>query len=180
MVDRRSLTMKDMWGAVAVLAVALVVVLGLMGNIGFGNDTDDGQTPTADVVGGFQRSAAALQLPLAVPRGLPAEWQPNSFYQTDPATTGGTASRIGGGWLTAEGRFVTLIQSTATPDVLAAEVFGGGRTSTAVVQAGGTEWSSYPGAREEVAWVRTAGPVTLLITGSASEADFRILADSIA
>jgi hypothetical protein len=180
MVDRRSLTMKDMWGAVAVLVVALVVVLGLMGNISLGNDSDNGETPTADAVGGFQRSAAALQLPLAVPQGLPAEWQANSFYQTDPATAGGTATRIGGGWLTGEGKFITLIQSTSAPDVLAADVFQGGRTSTAVVQAGGAEWSSYPGARDEVAWVRTAGPVTLLITGSASEDDFRTLADSIA
>ncbi len=179
MVDRRSLTMKDMWGAVAVLVVALVVVLGLMGSISFGNDRDGGETPTADVVGGFQRSAAALQLPLAVPEGLPTEWQPNSFYQVDPATAGGTAARIGGGWLTGSG-FITLVQSTSAADVLTADLFQGSRTSTAVVQAGGAAWSSYPAARDEVAWVRSAGPVTLLITGSASEDDFRVLADSIA
>jgi hypothetical protein len=179
MVDRRSLTMKDMWGAVAILVVSLLVVLGLMGTIGFGNDTDNGETPTADVVGGFSNSAAALQLPLLVPRGLPTDWQPNSFAQTDPLTAGGTRTVVRGGWLTPDGRFVGLVQSTDPADVLVANEIGTGLTSNAVVSAGGTDWSVYPGLRDEVAWVRTAGPVSVMINGSATGDDFRTLADSL-
>lgn len=180
MVDRRSLTMKDMWGAVGILAVVLVVVLGLNGTIGFGNSTDNGETPVADVTGGLQKSAAALELPLEVPQGLPAEWQPNSFAQTDPFTSGGTRTVVRGGWITDGGRFVGLVQSTETPDQLVASEFGSARTSTAVVSAGGVDWSSYPGARSEVAWVHQAGPISVMITGSAAEDDFRILADALA
>ncbi len=172
--------MKDMWGAVIVLVVALVAVLGVMGLIGIGNDTDEGETPTADVTGGFQRSAAALQLPLVVPQNLPADWQPNSFVQVDPTTAGGTSTRISGGWITGAGRFITLVQSTDAPASLVAVQFGGSRTSTSLTDAAGSQWSVYPGARDEVAWVRTSGPLTLLITGSASEDDFRTLAASIA
>lgn len=180
MVDRRSLTMKDMWGAVGILAVVLVVVLGLMGTIGFGNDTENGETPTADVTGGLQKSAAALELPLEIPQGLPADWQPNSFAQTDPFTAGGTRTVVRGGWITGSGRFVGLIQSTDTPADLIGNEIGPGLTSNALVQAGGVEWDVYPGQRSEVAWVRDAGPIRVMITGSASEDDFRILADSIA
>lgn len=180
MVDRRSLTMKDMWGAVAVLVVSLVVVLGLMGTIGFGNDMNSGETPTADVTAGLTKSAAALQLPLAIPEGLPADWQPNSFAQTDPFTSGGTRTVVRGGWITGSGHFIGLVQSTDAADVLVADEFGSGRTSSAVVPAGGVDWSVYPGARSESAWVRTAGPISIMITGSAPEDDFRTLADSIA
>lgn len=179
MVDRRSLTMKDMWGAVAILVISLVVVLGLMGTIGFGNDTDGGETPTADVVGGFQNSAAALKLPLLVPRGLPADWTPNSFGQTDPLTAGGTRTVVRGGWLTSDGRFVGLVQSTDPADLLVANEIGTGLTSNAVVTAGGADWNVYPGLRAEVAWVRTVGPISVMINGSAGDADFRTLADSL-
>jgi hypothetical protein len=180
MVDRRSLTMKDMWGAAAVLVVTLLVVLGLMGTISFGNDMDGGETPTADVTGGLQKSAAALELPLEIPAGLPADWQPNSFVQTDPVTSGGGRTVVRGGWITGSGRFIGLIQSTEAPDVLVAAEFGTGRTSTAVINAGGEDWSVYQGARTEAAWVRSAGPISVLITGSAAEEDFRALAGSLA
>ncbi|MEO5833701.1 MAG: DUF4245 family protein [Nakamurella sp.] len=180
MVDRRSLTMKDMWGAVGVLAVVLVVVLGLMGTIGFGNDTKNGETPVADVTGGLQKSAAALRLPLLIPQGLPADWQPNSFALTDPFTDGGTRTVVRGGWITGSGRFVALIQSTDSPADLIGNEIGPGLTSRAVVAAGGLDWDVYPGQRSEVSWVHAAGRLAVMITGSASEDDFRILAESIA
>lgn len=180
MVDRRSLTMKDMWGAVGILAVVLVVVLGLNGTIGFGNSTDNGQTPVADVTGGLQKSAAALKLPLEIPQGLPADWQPNSFAQTDPFTAGGTRIVVRGGWITESGRFVGLVQSTDSPADLIGNEIAQGLTSKAVVQAGGVDWDVYPGQRSEVAWVHAAGPIAVMITGSASEDDFRTLADALA
>ncbi len=179
MVDRRSLTMKDMWGAVGVLVGSLVLVLGLMGIIGFGNDTSTGATPTADVTGGLQKSAAALNLPLKVPAGLPADWQPNSFVQTDPFTAGGDRTVVRGGWITGSGRFITLIQSTETPPVLISREIGAASTSRSVVQAGGAAWDVHPGQRSEVAWVHAAGPIAVMITGSAPDSDFRILADAI-
>ena len=41
-------------------------------------------------------------------------------------------------------------------------------------------WTEVPGRRSEVAWIRTDGDVTSLITGSASDEDFRKLATAVA
>lgn len=178
-VDRRNLTMRDMAVAIGVLVVSLVAVVGAMGLLSFGNDTDSGEAPTADVIGGFDRAAAALKLPLAVPHDLPASWHGNSFSQVEPFTSGGTRTVVRGGWLTDTGAFITLIQSPETPADLVGNEIKQGTTSTATVEAGAAEWAIYPGQRTESAWVRTRDGVSLLITGSATEADFQTLAAAI-
>ena len=137
-----------------------------------------GRRPSA-CPAGLQKSAAALELPLEIPQGLPADWQPNSFAQTDPFTAGGTRIVVRGGWITENGRFLGLIQSTDSPTDLIANEIKAGLTSRAVVQAGGVEWDVYPGQRDEVAWVRAAGAISVMITGAASEDDFRVLAASL-
>lgn len=179
MVDRRSLTMRDMALAVGVLVVSLVVVLGAMGNLGFGSNTDNGATPTADVTGGLQRAAAALDLPIEVPAGLPADWHPSSFTQVTPFTDGGTRTVVRAGWITPSGAFVTLIQSPESAQDLVTHEIGRGLALLGTVQAGGAEWNIYPGQRQEPAWVRSTGVLTLLISGSATEADFQTLAAGI-
>jgi len=171
--------MRDMAVAIGVLVVSLVVVVGAMGLLSFGNDTDGGETPTADVLGGFNRAAAALKLPIAVPRDLPASWHGNSFSQVDPLTSGGNRTVVRGGWLTETGAFITLVQSPETPADLVGNEIKQGTTSTGTIEAGAAEWAIYPGQRAESAWVRSRDGVSLMITGSATEADFQILAAAI-
>ncbi len=179
MVDRRNLTVRDMTVAVGILVVSLIAVVGAMGGISLGSDTDSGAAPTADVVGGFERAGAALKLPIVVPTGLPSTWQPSSFTQVDPVTAGGTRTVVRGGWLTGDGKFVTLIQSPESPVVLVSNEVGQGLASTASVAAGGATWTVFPGQRTESVWVRSEAGVALLITGSAGEDDFRILAAAV-
>ncbi len=174
--------MRDMVMAMGVLVVALLVVVGAYGGFSFGvGDTSGTVVPTADVTGGFAHAEDSLGFPIAVPQGLPDTWQPNSFTVTNPEIQGGDgipAAR--GGWLTASGRFITLVQSSATQADLVTQEVGRGLGSRGAVDAGGATWSIYPGMRDELAWVRTKGAVTYLITGAAGEDDFRLLAASIA
>ncbi len=51
---------------------------------------------------------------------------------------------------------------------------------TGTTLAGGVEWTTTTGRRQEAAWVRTDGDVTFLITGSASPDDFQTLATAAA
>ncbi len=178
-VDRRSLTIKDMAGALAILSIGLVVILGAMGLLSFGTTKDDGRAPTADVIGGIQRAAAALKLPLAVPNGLPAEWRGNSFTQTEPVASGGTRTVVRGGWLTSTGKFITLIQSAESPSQLVDNEVEPGLKSSDAVPVGGASWQVYVGQRREPVWVTTRQNVTLLITGSAPPEDFRSLAAAV-
>lgn len=180
MVDRRSLGMREMAVAIGVLAVSLLAVLAAMGLLGFGSSTDDAQAPTADVTAGLQRARTELGLPLLIPAGLPSNWQPNSFQQLDPKVQGGDRTLVRAGWLTGSGAFITLVQSTETPAVLVGNEVGQGLSSRGTAAGGGAQWSVFPGVRDEPVWVRTVGPLTVLITGSAGESDFQVLAASVA
>jgi len=169
-----------MAAAVAVLVGGLVVVLLLMGQLGVGNSTDDAAAPAADAIGGLERAKAELGLPVVVPNGLPSNWQANSF-QVSASTGAGDPTVVRAGWLTPDGRFVSLVQSTASPgDLVTAEIVTPGSADRGTATAGGLEWQVYPGLRDEVVWVRAAGPLSQLITGSASESDFQVLAAAVA
>ena len=169
-----------MAAAVAVLVVGLVVVLLLMGQLGVGSSTDYLPALTADAVGGLERAKADLDLPLIVPVGLPSNWQANSFQMVEPGGTGQPAV-VRAGWLTADGRFIALVQSTADPaDLVATEIATPGSVGKGTTTAGGVDWQIYPGVRNEVVWVRGAGSLSQLITGSASESDFQVMAAAVA
>lgn len=172
--------MRDMALAIVVLVVSLVAVLGAMGLLSVGSQKDNGVAPKVDVIAGLERSGPALKLPIVVPSGLPAGWQGNSFTLADPLSSGGVRTVVRAGWLTEAGRFITLIQSPEPAAALVTNEIGEGLGSAGSLDAGGTTWSQYPGVRDEQAWVRVQDGVTLLITGSAGEADFRTLAESIA
>ena len=181
MVDRRNLTMRDMGVAVAILVVSLLVVVGAMGGISFGNGTDNGTAPTADVIGGFASAGTALKAPVVVPQGLPSTWRGNSYSLVDPATQGGGGVAVArGGWLTETGKFITLIQSPADATALVSQEVGQGLASKGTADAGGAIWNVFPGQRQEPVWVRVHGGITLLITGSAGLDDFQVLAAAVA
>ena len=192
--DRRPTTLRDMALSLGLVAVVALILVGMYGGISFSpGQATDGQTPTADVTGGFQRAEPLVGFTVVIPPGLPADWHPNSFSFTDPATGEGPGATTGGppavrgGWLTPESRFIMLVESSGSvPKVLEAELGGTGtRTATGTVQVGGAqspaaEWTVTTGRRGEAAWFRTVDGVTYLITGSAPAADFRAVARAVA
>ncbi len=163
--------------AVGALAV---IVFGLMFFYGQASFTpagpSDGTAPTADVDGGLTRAAPLVGFPVVIPAGLPDGWHPNSFTFTAAPGSADQPPAVRAGWLSDQGRFITLVQSSGQlPQVQSAELGTvGSATGTEVVD--GATWTVVPGRRSEVAWVRPVGDVTYLITGSATPDDFRALA----
>ena len=110
--DRRNKTVRDMVISMVVLGVAALIFRGSYGGLSFapGGPISDAAAPTADVVGGFERADRMVPFSPAVPHGVPADWHPNSFAVTDPTTLrAGELPTVQGGWLTPDGRFVTLV-----------------------------------------------------------------------
>jgi len=163
------------------LAVVALVLVGMYGGVSFSpGQATDGQTPTADVTGGLQRAAPLMGFPVVIPAGLPDTWNPSSFSFTDKAAaTSDKPPALRAGWLTEQGRFITVIQSDGVvAEILAAEV-GTVSPPTGTEQVGDAEWTVTSGRRDEVVWLRTVGDVTFLITGTASREDFRALAVAV-
>lgn len=139
----------------------------------------DGQVVATDITGGLQKAEPLVGFPLVIPNALPSGWTPNSFSYTQKPGTPTQPPTARAGWLTPEGRFITLVQSSGEVNgVLTAEL-GAASAPTGTVRAGGQEWTVTAGRRSEQAWYRTAGEVTYLITGSASDDDFRTLSAQV-
>jgi hypothetical protein len=182
--DRRNKTVRDMVISMVVLGVAALIFGWLYGGASFspGSATADGVAPTADVVGGFQRADRMVPFSPAVPHDLPADWRANSFTVTDPNTLAADQLPTAqGGWLTTDGTFVTLVQAKGSLSQVLTAQLENAAPATSTVQAGGATWMVGPGRRDEVAWYREVGDgVVYLITGSADQAAFTAVAESIA
>jgi hypothetical protein len=114
--------------------------------------------------------------PLVVPQGLSGEWQPTSV-RTDAgaATEPGTPVTLQIGWYTPDGQYAGYVISDdagagALTDVL------DHATTDGTVQVDGQAWQRSTTERGETALTRTEGTATLLVTGSASEAELETLA----
>jgi len=148
--DRRTKTPRDMALSMGVIAVVALVLYGMYGMISFSpGTTTEGQTPTADVTGGFQRAESLVGFPVVIPADLPATWTANSFSFIDKAAASvQKPAAVRAGWLTDQGKFITIIESNgAVAEVLTAELGGTGSAAgtATVTQPGGTAtWSVTP------------------------------------
>lgn len=167
--------------SLGLLAVVVLVLYGMYGGVSFApGGATEGQAPTADVTGGLQRAAPLVGFPVVVPAALPDGWNANSFSFTEKPGSLTQPPTVRAGWLTPQGRFITVAQSNgATAAVLAAELGAAGKP-TGTEKVGDTEWTVTTGRRSEVAWVRTEDDVNVVITGSAAPEDFRTLATAFA
>lgn len=167
--------------AAAVLGLIAFGLMFMYGNASFAPaGPSDGQTPIADVDGGLTRAAPLVGFPVVIPKDVPDDWHANSFsFTAAPGTTDAPAA-VRAGWLTEQGRFITVVQSSGQVDQVQQAELGTTGRATGQVDVDGVTWTEVPGRRNEVAWVRTGGGVTDLITGSASVEDFRKLATAVA
>lgn len=177
----RPKTLSSMAVAAAVLGLIAFGLMFMYGNASFAPaGPSDGQAPTADVDGGLTRAAPFVGFPVVIPKGLPDDWHPNSFsFTAAPGTTDAPAA-VRAGWLTEQGRFVTVVQSGGKLEEVQKAELGDVGAATGHADVDGVTWTQVPGRRTEVAWVRTDGDVTYLITGSASAQDFQKLATAVA
>jgi hypothetical protein len=133
------------------------------------------------VAGGFEHAGESVDFPVTVPGEIPDQWHPNSFTVADPAADGArTVPTVRGGWLTADGDYIELVESSASPEVLLKSEFGAAAPSGGTIEAGNANWSITTGMRSEAAWYRSDGVTTLMITGDAPKEDFVTLAEAVA
>ena len=167
--------------SLGLLVVVTLVLVGMYGGVTFSpGGPSEGPTLTADVTGGLSRATPLVGFPVVVPANLPADWTPTSFSVAEKPGSASRPPAVRAGWLTDQGRFITVVQSSgAVTDVLGAEL-GVAAPPTGYEQVGGTQWTVTTGRRGEAAWVRTVGDVTFVITGSAALDAFRVLAQAVA
>ncbi|HEU5472062.1 MAG TPA: DUF4245 domain-containing protein [Actinophytocola sp.] len=171
---------RDLLGSLAVLLVIMGVLVGFSRGCSFspgGPTVDQGAAPSADVSRDLAAAAGSVDFAIRRPE-VPAGWRANSSSVSAVGAGASVVVRVG--WLTPDGRFVQLSQSGGEPaDVVAAETGQRGPRATGQVDVLGTTWTTYPGRRAEQAWVTRLDGVTTLITGSAAEADFQVLARAV-
>lgn len=138
-----------------------------------GPDTSRATRPQVDPTAELVEAAAAVPFPVRVPR-LPAGWQANSSAVHPVGGAGAQVVQVG--WLTPSGAYLRLAQSSAPAEALVPAETGEQPAAIGVVPLNGVSWVIYPAVRDERAWVADLGEVRLLVTGSGSEQQFRILA----
>ncbi|ODT97996.1 MAG: hypothetical protein ABS81_28915 [Pseudonocardia sp. SCN 72-86] len=141
-----------------------------------GPTVDPESIPVIDAVARLQDAAPVTPFALHVPT-VPAGWKANSV-DSGPIEGGGRAVRVG--YITDGGSYVRLVQSDASEENLVAAEAGGPQTATGTVEAAGLTWVTYAvGPRKEAMWVALLPsadpPSRMLLTGSATEAEFRTL-----
>ena len=180
--DRASLRMRDMVGAVVVLLLIIGAVLAFYGGCSFspGGPTVDPKTaPSVDASEQLERAARSAAFAVREPE-LPEDWRPNSA-STTAVGSGATASvvvRVG--YVTSGGAFLQLSQSGGDAGEVVAKETGQDEppAATGTVEVDGVTWATYPGRRDEAAWVADLDGVVVLVTGSAQEDEFRRLAEA--
>jgi len=184
--SRGSRTLRDLGLSLAVL-VGLVLVLTALGRgCSFspgGISIDPHAVPTVDQAAELRSAASRVGFPVREPR-LPEGWRANSADVASTVDAAGAPSAVRVGLLTAEGRYLRFSQSSASAADLAR--FEAGLPPGAqppareTVDVAGLRWTTYPGLRTETAWVTDLGGVRLLITGSGTPDEFRVLAAAAA
>ena len=164
-----------------VIVVGVLLLVGFDGGFSFSPGGPSGGTVlSTDVQAQFDTAGRVSGFPVVVPKGIPAAWNGSSFTITPPPGTPDAPPTVRGGWVTPDGAYISLIESSGAPtEVLSAELGQTSGVTTGSVTAGGATWTISPGVRNESAWSRTENGVTLLITGSASTADFTTLAATL-
>ncbi|WP_020499280.1 DUF4245 domain-containing protein [Sciscionella marina] len=183
--DRRTqrlrLGTRDMMLTMVVLAVVVLVLVGLLGGWSFSPghaSVDESVQPRQDAHKQLTTVAQDMHFPIRVPE-LPGDWWSNSG---DVSPLGGL-TEVRTGWVTPQNGYLRLVQSDAPTGPLvaeAAEAKDSTPSATGTQQAGGVPWRTYPAVRNEQTWIRDTGAVRILITGNASEAQFRTLATAMA
>ncbi|HEX2132518.1 MAG TPA: DUF4245 domain-containing protein [Actinophytocola sp.] len=178
---RAGLRMRDMIGAVLVLLVIVGVLATVTRSCSFdpgGPNVGPENAPTVDVSAHLDDAARSVAFTVRQPE-TPEGWRANSSSTAAVGTGAAADVVVRVGWVTPGGRYVQLSQSGGTAaDVLATET-GESGAATGTVDAGGVTWNVHSSRRDEVAWVTTLDGTVTLITGSATEDEFRALAEAV-
>jgi len=123
----------------------------------------------------FRLAEQRADYPVRTPQGLGPGWRPTSSR----ATGEGESLTVEAGYVTPAGQFARFASADLPAAELVASELGASRWPLGTADFGGEQWQRYRGVREEEAYVREDGGVSLLVTGTASTAELRTLAQSL-
>jgi Protein of unknown function (DUF4245) len=171
-------TLRDLIGSLVVLLVIVGAIVGIGRGCSFSPGGPSVAAPTRTVDVGLDLASAARSVDFPIRRpSLPADWRANTASTTAVGRGDSVIVRVG--WLT-PARYIQLSQSGGSVnDVVIAETGQAEAISSGSVDVNGTRWTTYPGRRAEQAWVTKLDRTTVLITGTADEAEFRTMATAI-
>lgn len=182
---RGDASVRDLIWACLILVPVALLIFSVGGSCSFspGSPAEDAASaPTVDAPARIAEYARGSTFPLRLPD------VPFRASSTDrgPVEGGGTAVRIG--FVTPDADFLSLVQTDGSVEgVLATESGSAGRgdgppTMRGTVQAGGLTWEVYGAEGGEPFRIATLPgrlEVRVLVTGSASEDQFRTLAEAL-
>lgn len=171
-------TARSMLFAMVPLVLIVLGMAGLTGRCSFsplGPTVDPSSAPTVDAGVELRRAAGEVDFPVLRPR-LPEGWRANSagVRRVSPEHR---AVRVG--WLTDDEHYIRLSQSPAPEAELVRFETEQQPRGKGVVRVEGRTWVVYESIRSEVAWVSERNGVRLLITGAATEEEFRTMAEAV-
>ncbi|HEY0640774.1 MAG TPA: DUF4245 domain-containing protein [Pseudonocardiaceae bacterium] len=173
-------TTRDMVLSLLPLVALILLFAGVVGMCSFspgGPSTDPGAAPTVDASAELTRAAREVGFAVREPR-LPDDWRANSFALQEVDARARTRA-VRTGWLV-PGGYLRLSQSDADePSLVEFETRVDRPAAQGVVDVSGVSWVRYPSVRDESAWVADLDGVRLLVTGSATEDEFRALATAV-
>lgn len=169
---------RDLFWSLIPLVLIAVVFAALASQCSFGgNGPTQGKIPDFDVKAALKSDAQNLNFPIRNP-AVPAEWTPNSgSRETVTGAGGGPLSTVG--YVTGQGTYMRLTQSSATEESLARFVLGS-RYASGTEQIGGQKWVVYSEPGSESAWIADFdGASRVLITGAGNNEAFTTLAAAV-
>jgi hypothetical protein len=176
---RSAMTVRDLLGAVVVLAVIALVVGGVTRSCSFapgGPTADPAAAPRVDAPVQLRALAGSTTFPLRVP-AVPGDWRANSVDATRVGSTANRAVRVG--YLTPAGRYLRVVQSDADEDALLALEARGAPIASGATDVAGWTWVTYADDTREPIRIAQVDGVRLLITGSGDDGEFRTLAAAV-
>ncbi len=158
----------------ACLLVVLVVMLVTPGNgiLGFGKAKET--LPYADPSQGAQALKISAPYTSYAPQGLPAGWRPTSSRLSVSDPNKPVSWHLG--YVTPSSEYAALEESNR-PSAAFVKATAPGRAA-GDRQVAGAAWTQYTDGKDR-ALVRTAGPVTLIVTGTASYDELATLAGAL-
>ena len=172
---RSALTVRHMLAAVGVLVFVVLVLGFLSGGAGFvpaGPAADPSAVRVVDAPARLRELAGSVPFAVRAP-ATPAGWRSNSAG-TD-VVADHKAIRVG--YLTPSAGYLQLQQSDATEEALLAAV--GERPAQGVQEVGGARWVVYGVRPAEPVWIADVKGVRLVLTGNATEDEFRTMATAV-
>ncbi len=172
---------QNSWDMVLSIAPLVLIALVLAGSARACSVSPGGPTasppPRIDASTVLTDAARAQSFPVRLPE-VPQGWVPNS----SSSVAVGAAESVRVGFITTDGRYLSLAQSDADATALVPEEVPGVSTddATGTEQVGGRTWEVYSAGGSEPVWITDLGPVRLLVTGSGTTDEFAALAAATA